>query len=110
MENESNSQIVQGWLPSFLDKKLEGYWEELGLNVKLITAATSKPKYIGGFDMKKRRPKPMTRMLPAGSVLYFKILDEVEKIKLPRKIKLIDDGVKAKEGFGIAYLATVKNN
>jgi len=102
--------LKRGWLPDFLDDDLEGYWQDLGLKVKLLTVAMDKPKYIGGFDMKAKRPKPMTRMLPAGTVLYFEILDEKREFILPRKIKLIDDANKAKEGFGIAYLAMVKKD
>lgn len=102
--------LKNGWFPSFLGGEMKGTWKELGINVQLLTAAVGKPIYVGGFDMEERKPKPMTRMLPAGSVFYFKILDKIEKIELPQKVKLVDDKAKEKEGFGIAYLSIVKNH
>jgi len=96
----------KGWLPSFLNEKLEGYWN--GMTIKFLTAALGKPKLIGGFDMKEKRPKPMLKMIPEGAVLYFRIIGNKDKFdSLPQPFKLIDDEQKAKEGFGLAYLAAI---
>lgn len=106
-----------GWLPSFLDKNLEG--ELNGVKVKLLTAAIGKPKYLGGFDMKKRNPKPMLKMIPEGSVYYFKIINnkDVEKLeKMQQPFILIDEDEqkgmkksdkKSNQGFGLAYLTNI---
>lgn len=42
----------------------------------LLCASVGKPLYIGGFDMAKRKPKPMKRYVPAGSVFVFKKNDQ----------------------------------
>jgi CRISPR-associated protein Cmr3 len=112
---DKRNDKIHGWIPSFLDENLEGEWK--GVKVKLLTAAIGKPKYLGGFDMKKRKPKPMLKMVPEGSVYYFKIMDE-SGIKVLKDLKqpfvLIDDdekeatissSKKANQGFGLAYLA-----
>lgn len=46
----------QGWRPDFPE------------DIKLVYAITGKPLYIGGFDIKNSRPKPMYRSVPPGSV------------------------------------------
>lgn len=98
----------QALFPNFLDENFEGQWN--GLKVKLLTAAVGKPKYIGGFDMKKREPKPMLKMIPEGSIFYFKILDNKQHFKpLSQPFKFIDNVQKEKEGFGLAYLANIKS-
>ncbi len=63
-----------GWLPSFLDPAtLCGRRDGLGL--KLLAAATGKPVLVGGFDRRRGGPKPLRRMVPAGSCYFFEITD-----------------------------------
>jgi len=98
-----------GWIPSFIDPDTwEGYWQ--GRRVKLVSAAVGKPQSIGGFDMLKKEPKPMLKMVPAGSVYFFRLLDEDEDISafansLSGPMSVTD--VKSEEGFGLAYLGKV---
>lgn len=47
----------EGWKPKFC-----------GDDIKLYAAITGKPLYLGGFDMKRNKPKPMYRAVPRGSV------------------------------------------
>ncbi|WP_018084471.1 type III-B CRISPR module-associated Cmr3 family protein [Desulfurispora thermophila] len=63
-----------GWLPRWLDRcDFTGTYA--GLRLKLVTAAIGRPLSLGGFDMKQRKPKPMGRAVPAGSVYYFALLE-----------------------------------
>jgi CRISPR-associated protein Cmr3 len=99
-----------GWFPSFLDKdnSFQGLWN--GVNVQLIAAALGKPLYLGGFDMKKKEPKPMFKAIPAGSVYFFKVLDTFDKdvfMDIPQPFKFTDE--RAEEGFGTAYLGNITN-
>jgi CRISPR-associated protein Cmr3 len=115
--NDKINKKCYGWIPSFLDENLEGEWN--GIKVKLLTAAIGKPKYLGGFDMKKRRPKPMIKMIPEGSVYYFKVIDknDIDKLKnLKQPFVLIDEDEqnttrksdkKSNQGFGLAYLSNI---
>lgn len=100
----------QGWLPDWINKELEG---NLGnLKLRLLTAVVGKPILIGGFDMKKNKPKPMYKAVPAGSIYYFELLEgnmeEVFKIFHQQAISEILDSSNsiktAHQGFGITYV------
>lgn len=113
----------KGWLPSWIDKKnLEGKLPKIGTKVKLMSASIGKPISIGGFDMKKRIPKPTRKAVPAGSVYFFKLLNENDNINNITNVingKAISDSFKdyeyskddftdyeySKQGFGIAYIS-----
>ena len=66
--------FAQGWLPGWIDETtLVGTYG--GLKLRLLTACLGRYEPIGGFDMGKKRPKPLRRGVPAGSVYYFELLD-----------------------------------
>jgi len=99
-----------GWLPQWIDEvNLQGTIPNTLVKVKLITASIGKPRFIGGFDMAKRKPKPMFKAVPEGSVYYFEILsgnkNELKKIHG----KAISE-IYAEQGFGICYLGKYKEN
>ncbi len=96
----------KGWLPEWIDEqKLMGEYN--GFKLKLLTAAIGKPVYIGGFDMKERKPKPMFKAVPAGSVYYFEIEEgDMEKAKEVFHQKAISD-IYNEQGFGITYVGRV---
>jgi CRISPR-associated protein Cmr3 len=52
--------FVSGWYPS-----------DNNLSEKLISAALPRPLTIGGWDLAKRRPRPILRYVAPGSVFYF---------------------------------------
>ncbi len=69
----------KGWLPgSFDEKTLEGTLG--GIKLKLKAAAINRSLPLGGWDMKKREPKPIRRAVPAGSVYFFEALDRTLKV------------------------------
>lgn len=96
----------KGWIPDWIDEeKLVGKYN--GLTMKLLTAAIGKAIYIGGFDMKERKPKPMYKAVPAGSVYYFELEEgNMEKVKKTFHQKAISD-VYSEQGFGIAYVGKI---
>jgi CRISPR-associated protein Cmr3 len=94
-----------GWYPSFLNKNNDFKGIFNGINVQLIAASIGKPKYIGGFDIKNRKPKPMTKVVAEGAVYFFKVLDEGAEFTLYHPFSISDD--KVEEGFGVAYCAAV---
>jgi CRISPR-associated protein Cmr3 len=63
----SHALFDKGWIP------LEGAFAGNGYGLKLTAASVGKPLFIGGFDIKKRMPKPMRKAVPAGSVYVFEI-------------------------------------
>jgi len=97
-----------GWLPKWIDEKtLIGKYK--GLELKLLTASIGKPVHIGGFDMKARKPKPMCKAVPAGSVYYF----EIKKGDIQKAVEIFNQFAISEfyqeQGFGIAYVGGVKN-
>lgn len=106
---KKNSTSRYGWIPAFIDPETwEGKWQ--GMRIKLVSAAVAKPQSIGGFDMLKKEPKPMLKVVPAGSVYIFRLLDEADDISeyansLSGPVSITDE--KTNEGFGLAYLGRV---
>lgn len=93
----------KGWLPEWIDKKtLIGKYK--GLKLELLTASIGKPIHIGGFDMKAKKPKPMRKAVPAGSVYYFKLIegDFQEAFSIFNQTPISD--FNSEQGFGIAYV------
>lgn len=95
-----------GWLPGWIDTKtLEGTYK--GLRLKLLSAVVGRHISIGGFDIKKGRPKPMRRAVPAGSVYYFELLkgelDDVTNLMHYKSISEYD----AEQGFGVSFVGRV---
>lgn len=102
-----------GWIPGWLKeetakdgtKLFAGTYE--GIRLQLLTAAVGKPTSIGGFDMKVKKPKPMRKAVPAGSVYYFEFEGcDVEKVIKTFDKKSISD-FNSKEGFGIGFVGGV---
>lgn len=94
----------KGWLPGGIDpNSLEGVIN--GIRLKLLAAAIGRPLYIGGFDIKKHRPKSMKRAVPAGSVYYFEIQGNYtneEIINALHNKAISDSPLDRQQGFGIA--------
>jgi CRISPR-associated protein Cmr3 len=65
-----------GWLPDgFEEEDTESLvrWrgELAGIECTLVSAVLDKPRPIGGWDMKTKRPHPLEPHVPAGSVYFF---------------------------------------
>ena len=98
-----------GWLPGWMNENdLTGKYK--GLKLKLLTASIGKTISIGGFDMKARKPKPMRKAVPAGSVYYFEIVEgNLQKAFEIFNQTAISD-FNPEHGFGIAYVGGVHGN
>ncbi len=95
-----------GWIPQWLDKStLQGNYN--GVKVRLLTAAIGKPVYVGGFDIKKNRPKPMYRAVPAGSVYYFELLEGVMSSAVSAFHEKALSDIMSEQGFGISYVGKI---
>jgi len=101
----------KGWIPDWINETtFEGNYEEIKL--KLVSCSIGKYNLIGGWDLANKRPKPMYKAVPPGSVYYFKILDDTpaEKIKEVFHLKNISDmnsDINLEEGFGLSFVGEV---
>jgi len=93
----------KGWIPEWIEENFEGNYKEIKL--RLISCSIGKYNLIGGWDLARKRPKPMYKAVPAGSVYYFEILDDTpaEKIKETFHLKNISD-INPQEGFGLSLV------
>lgn len=89
-----------GWLPDGFERegaesgiRWRGELEEM--ECTLVGAALDKPRRIGGWDMKTRRPRPLESHVPAGSVYFFEtdapgeeVVDALDDAKLGRNTNM----------------------
>lgn len=101
------AKFSNGWLPGWIDERtLTGTYK--GTLLKLLTAAIGRYVPIGGFDMKEKRPKPMFRAVPAGSVYYFEVLDGSDLVEVINKFHYVNiSDFDGQQGFGLAFAGGV---
>ena len=82
---------------------------ELPDGVKILAAATGTFQYMGGWNAKKKRPRPMYNVVPAGSAYYLSgnaiALREFITKYHGKTLKQAEDGFYQKQGFGLVYFA-----
>jgi len=99
----------QGWLPGWLKldgSALTGAPKEApaGLKLKLVSACIDRWKPISGWSLEDRKQKPIRRLVPAGSVYFFEVL-EGDAAALAESLWLrsvCDDPQDQRDGFGLA--------
>jgi CRISPR-associated protein Cmr3 len=104
--------FYQGWLPGWLEFNGESIESTpnkiipLGLKLKLISACFDRWRPISGWSLEKGRcgPKKIKRLVPAGSVYFFEIL-EGDASALAKNLwskSVCDDEQDRRDGFGLA--------
>lgn len=64
-----------GWRPEAKEQEPVDWSQWLGKNAKLVSIAATSPTIISGWDIVLKRPKPLYRYMPVGSVYYFEDAD-----------------------------------
>ncbi len=118
LKNESYFKMIvstpilfkNGWLPDGIDENtLSGTLGNSSVEVELISVSLGKQIYVSGFDMKIKRPKPLKKAIPSGSVYYFKIKNKNSNLdKLKQGATLCSYDEYNKKGFGICYFGKTK--
>lgn len=95
-----------GWLPGWLDNRLEGSPRGCGVRLRLVGACLERWQAISGWSLRKGRqgPKPIRRIVPAGSVYFFEVLAGSPQV-LAQQLWLqsvCDDRQDRRDGFGLA--------
>jgi CRISPR-associated protein Cmr3 len=105
----------QGWLPPRVCRGQDGYTLRFrGLRARLHAAAIPRYQVISGWDLARWKPKPAQRVVPAGSVYWFEILERddaaLEEILREGLWSLMNDTLSAAhqqrraEGFNNVWL------
>jgi CRISPR-associated protein Cmr3 len=99
----------RGWLPGWLGEDgTVSLNEATGLKIELVAAAIGRAVYFSGFDQAEKRPKPIRRAVPAGSVYYFQLLEgTLAQLKAVFHNKAVSD-LDQQAGFGVSFLGVWK--
>lgn len=98
----------QGWLPGWLkktDNGLEGRppGAPEDVTLRLVSACVDRWKPLSGWSLETRGPKPIRRMVPAGSVYFFTIQGKAGEFVNNFWFKPVcDDEQDNRDGFGLA--------
>lgn len=97
----------KGWLPGWLrekDGKLTGTIPGSSVSVRLVSAVVGRWKPLSGWSYEKggKGPKALRRMVPAGSVYFFEVLEGGEGIADLWLRSVCDCQQDARDGFGLA--------
>jgi CRISPR-associated protein Cmr3 len=99
-----------GWKPGWLTTGLEG--DLSGVKLKLVGASNGRWKAVSGWSLadtekQKRGPKPIRRMVPAGSVYFFSCEKGAASALAARWLQSVsDDDQEQRDGFGLAIWGT----
>jgi CRISPR-associated protein Cmr3 len=93
----------EGWIPDFLHREGNAFRGTVA-DVEVVLRAAVVPQSIdvAGWDMAENRPKPLSRMVPPGSVYFFERIDgrSVDGA-FAEKLWLTALGQRRSEGFGL---------
>lgn len=100
-----------GWKPGWLTNGLEG--ERYGVKLKLVGASNGRWKAVSGWSLavtkdQPRGPKPIRRMVPAGSVYFFEVLEgDPSRLADSMWLQSVSDAEQdQRDGFGLAIWGT----
>ena len=91
-----------GWKPGWLTEGREG--EQSGVKLKLVGASNGRWKAVSGWSLAPPRgPKPIRRMVPAGSVYFLECEPGAAASLADRWLESVsDDPQERRDGFGLA--------
>lgn len=108
-----------GWKPGWLNDQLEGTPPGSNTLLKLVAVCNGRWKAISGWSLQKINhrgtldsngqpgPKPIRRMVPAGSVYFFKTIGGNAGSLAARWLEPVsDDPQESRDGFGLAAWGT----
>lgn len=102
----SPAVFEKGWLPAWLsatDAGLQGTIPETGITVRLRAVVNDRWEPLSGWSYEHQSPKPISRMVPAGSVYFFEITGGNPEELAEHWLKPVSDDLQiGRDGFGLA--------
>lgn len=95
----------QGWKPDWLNGQLEGTPPGCNVKLKLVGVSNDRWKAVSGWSLAPPKgPKPIRRMVPAGSVYFFEVAKSGNAAPLADLWlqSVSDDEQERRDGFGMA--------
>jgi len=103
------ASFKHGWKPGWLKENLTGVPPGCTINLKLIGACIERWQPISGWSLEKGRrgPKPIRRLVPAGSVYFFEVCGDGDATTLANNwlqpvSDYEEDHQDRRDGFGLA--------
>lgn len=96
-----------GHVPGFVDRDtLVGRWPDGNFTVRLSGVALAPAAVVGGWNLARQEPRAIRRLVGAGSVFYFELIDggEDDVLRAAHGRAFCDDEVMAQAGFGLAFV------
>ena len=93
----------QGWKPGWINDELMG--DLKGVKLKLVGVSNGRWRAVSGWSLAPPRgPKPIRRMVPAGSVYFFEVDKPGDASPLADlwMHSVSDDKQEQRDGFGLA--------
>lgn len=97
-----------GWKPAWLDESLVGAPPRVNVTLKLVGVSIERWCAVSGWSLaslpnQPRGPKPVKRIVPAGGVYFFEIIDGSASELANRWLEAVsDDAQDRRDGFGLA--------
>jgi CRISPR-associated protein Cmr3 len=97
-----------GWKPGWLNDDLVGAPPGVSITMRLVGVNIQRWKAVSGWSLAElpgqpRGPKPVKRMVPAGGVYFFEILEGDASNLAGRWLEPVSDGTQdRRDGFGLA--------
>lgn len=100
-----------GWKPGWLNDQLEGTPPGGDVQLKLVGVCNGRWNAVSGWSLAPPRgPKPIRRMVPAGSVYFFECAQGAGTNLSKHWLKSVsDEGQEQRDGFGLAIWGTWNN-
>jgi CRISPR-associated protein Cmr3 len=97
-----------GWKPGWLDGALVGSPPRAEARLRLVGVSIARWKAVSGWSLAElpgqpRGPKPVKRMVPAGGVYFFEVVEGKASGLVDRWLEPVsDDAQDRRDGFGLA--------
>ncbi len=93
----------KGWLPGWIGDDMTGVIPNTQTRVRLVSAVVDRWKPISGWNYEKGKngPKALRRMVPAGSVYFFEVIDGNFNLSDMWLSSVCDEVQDRLDGFGL---------
>ena len=100
-----------GWKPGWLNEQLEGTPPGGDVRLRLVGVSNKRWNAVSGWSLAPPRgPKPIRRMVPAGSVYFFECAEGAAAQLADLWLQSVsDDQQEQRDGFGLALWGTWNN-
>ena len=95
----------KGWLPEAVED-IDGalIYRAVGFAARLVSASVGTPELAGGWDLVQGRPKGFRRMVPAGSMYWFEVVEGDPETAWEAFHERSVSDERANEGFGLVHV------